>query len=317
MPRRWTETLESLAENPVTRVALGLGLAVLGLSVLRHLAAEVRPEDIARDLAATPLPDILLSLAATGISFLALGGYDVVTAPLRSLPVRVAMLGGAAGYAVSNLFGVSWLTGGLLRHRAYARHGLDAVDVASMIGAVWFGFWLAILAVIGLILTTEFDMPQGLFGLHGMPARGLGVVLLAGVCAAVALTGRAGRQVPLGHWSVTLPGRGQVVRVMALALADVLGASVALYVLLPGDVTTGFAVFFVVFVVALGLGVASHAPGGLGVFEATLVAGLGAAGRSDVLAALLVYRAIYYLLPFVLLFIPALLLMRKPRTDPT
>ena len=135
--------------------------------------------------------------------------------------------------------------------------------------------------------------------------------------SAVALTGRAGRQVPLGHWSVTLPGRGQVVRVMALALADVLGASVALYVLLPGDVTTGFAVFFVVFVVALGLGVASHAPGGLGVFEATLVAGLGAAGRSDVLAALLVYRAIYYLLPFVLLFIPALLLMRKPRTDPT
>ena len=42
-----------------------------------------------------------------------------------------------------------------------------------------------------------------------------------------------------------------------------------------------------------------------------LVAGLGAAGRSDVLAALLVYRLIYYLLPFVVLFIPALMAMRR------
>ena len=293
------------------RGALGLALAALGLSVLRHLAAEVRPEDIARDLAATPLRDILLALAATAISFLALGGYDVVTAPPGLLPRRLAMLGGAAGYAVSNLFGVSWLTGGLLRHRIYAPRGIDAVRVASMIGAVWFGFWLAILTLIGLILLSAFDMPRGVFGLQGLPARALGAVLLAIVAAGVALSGPDGRKVPLGHWSITLPGRGQVLRVMALALADVLGAAVALYGLLPAEVTTSFAVFFVVFVAALGLGVASHAPGGLGVFEATLVAGLGAAGRSDVLAALLVYRLIYYLLPFVVLFIPALMAMRR------
>ena len=46
------------------------------------------------------------------------------------------------------------------------------------------------------------------------------------------------------------------------------------------------------------LAVPTHVPGGLGVIEAIFVAAFGNAGvQSELIAALLAYRALYYLLP--------------------
>ena len=64
--------------------------------------------------------------------------------------------------------------------------------------------------------------------------------------------------------------------------------------------TAGPAAFFVAYVAAIVIGLISHSPGGLGAFEAALLAGLGLAGRPDVLAALILYRLVYYLVPFAL-----------------
>jgi uncharacterized membrane protein YbhN (UPF0104 family) len=44
----------------------------------------------------------------------------------------------------------------------------------------------------------------------------------------------------------------------------------------------------------------SSVPGGLGVFEASVVAMLSGTGRADLAAALLLYRVIYNLVPFVI-----------------
>ena len=74
---------------------------------------------------------------------------------------------------------------------------------------------------------------------------------------------------------------------------DIAAASGTLYVLLPSDVAPGFAIFVIVFVVAMLAGSASHVPGGLGVFEATILIGLGVGARPDAIAALGLYRLIY------------------------
>ena len=58
--------------------------------------------------------------------------------------------------------------------------------------------------------------------------------------------------------------------------------------------------FLILFVAAITFGVISHAPGGLGVIEATILFGLGAGTRPDAVAALVVFRLIYYLLPLCL-----------------
>jgi uncharacterized membrane protein YbhN (UPF0104 family) len=85
---------------------------------------------------------------------------------------------------------------------------------------------------------------------------------------------------------------------MALGVIDICSASAALYVLLPEDHRLGFPAFATLYSFASMLGIASHAPGGLGVFEATILQGVG--GSQDaVLASLLLFRGVYYVVPFL------------------
>jgi uncharacterized membrane protein YbhN (UPF0104 family) len=48
------------------------------------------------------------------------------------------------------------------------------------------------------------------------------------------------------------------------------------------------------------LGFASHAPAGIGVFDAAILIGLGGEDREPLIAALLIFRFLYHLLPFVI-----------------
>ena len=72
----------------------------------------------------------------------------------------------------------------------------------------------------------------------------------------------------------------------------------ALYLVLPPAIAPSVADFAPIYLTALLAGVISHAPGGLGVFEAILLAAFPAQARADVLAGLLCYRLVYNLLPF-------------------
>src|SRR5208283_3422406 len=95
-----------------------------------------------------------------------------------------------------------------------------------------------------------------------------------------------------------LPGPLLTLGQMALGVIDVCSASAALYVLLPKAERFGYPAFATLYSFAAMLGIASHAPGGLGVFEATILQGVR--GSEDaVLASLLLFRGIYYAIPFV------------------
>jgi uncharacterized membrane protein YbhN (UPF0104 family) len=54
----------------------------------------------------------------------------------------------------------------------------------------------------------------------------------------------------------------------------------------------------VIFVFATLFGFASHAPGSLGVFDAAMLVGLGQFNREDMVAGLLLFRLIYFIVPF-------------------
>ena len=96
-----------------------------------------------------------------------------------------------------------------------------------------------------------------------------------------------------------LPGPLLTLGQTTLGVIDVCAAAGALYVLLPSGQGVGFLAFAALYSFAAMLGIASHSPGGLGVFEATMIKGVG--GSPDqLLAALLLFRVIYYIVPFLL-----------------
>jgi uncharacterized membrane protein YbhN (UPF0104 family) len=73
-----------------------------------------------------------------------------------------------------------------------------------------------------------------------------------------------------------------------------------MYVLVPDEPNLGFVVVAVIFVSATLLGFASHSPGGLGVFDAAMLVGLWQMDRESLLAGMLLFRLLYYIVPFVI-----------------
>ena len=85
-----------------------------------------------------------------------------------------------------------------------------------------------------------------------------------------------------------------------IGITDTTFAALALWLLFPGDVHLAFPAFLVVFVMATVLGVVSHVPGGLGVFEAVILLAVPSENVPEVIGSLLLFRLVYYVGPFAL-----------------
>ena len=97
-----------------------------------------------------------------------------------------------------------------------------------------------------------------------------------------------------------LPSGPLVLLQIVVGLLDLSAAALAMYVLLPASLDIGLFRLLAVFIAATLFGFASHAPAGLGVFDATILMGLGGEHREPLLAALLMFRFLYHFVPLLL-----------------
>jgi uncharacterized membrane protein YbhN (UPF0104 family) len=106
-----------------------------------------------------------------------------------------------------------------------------------------------------------------------------------------------------GGWTVQLPNGPTTLLQIGIGILDLACCALAMYMLLPGEPNIGFITLAVIFVTATMLGFASHAPGGLGVFDATMLVALWEFDKEDLLAGLLLFRLLYYITPFIIALI--------------
>jgi phosphatidylglycerol lysyltransferase len=301
-PQAFSRRLSALRAHPSVRIILPLAIVAIGIFVLHKLSRELNWRDVSTSVADLPFSVLTRALLCVAASYAALSLYDVVA--LRTLapgkvPDRLAALAGASGFAISNFLGASWLTGSAVRMRIYSTLGVDLGVIAHVIGMTWMAFFLGLALSLGLLFSFH---PAGLSAIMPIGASAetaVGAALLALLLAVYAWLASGHRQIRLGPLRIELPPLRLAVAITLIAVIDLAVASATLYVLLPADLAGNFAFFFVIYIGGVALGVLSHAPGGIGVFEATLIAGLGAGARADLLAALLVYRVIYFFLPFL------------------
>ena len=293
--------LARVIEHPVFRIVVPLLIVGISAFVLHDLASKVQWSDVRADIAASSWSVVGLAALWTGLSFIALSFYDILavrSVAKGSVPSWVAGLAGASGSAISNLLGFSYLTGTAVRYRVYSSLGLDLSRVAGVIAITWVGFWMGLILILGVLFTLH---PKGLstvLPLDNTTESVIGIGLLVGLAALYLWLSLGSRRLEVGGFGFGLPNFRLAGGLTVAGVIDLGAASMALYVLMPADLVQSFPYFFVVYIGAIALGILSHAPGGLGVFEATIIAGLGASGRSDVLAALLLYRLVYTMMPF-------------------
>ena len=239
----------------------------------------------------------------------------------KEIPYRIAALAGFTSYSVGHNVGATVFTGGAVRYRIYSAWGLDAIEVAKICFVAGLTFWLGNAAVLGLGITYEPEAASAIDQLPPWLNRAFGIAILVVLASYVSWVWSAPRLLGRGGWEVRLPNGPTTLLQIAIGILDLACCAFAMYMLMPDQPNIDFVTLAVIFVTATLLGFASHSPGGLGVFDATMLVALWQFDKEDLLAGLLLFRLLYYLVPFALALVllgirEAQLGLRAPGTLP-
>lgn len=291
--------------------AFTVAVAIAALWVLHAQLAGYDFPGIARAMRAIPLARIFVAAAFTLLSYAILIAYDALSLAYVRQPMSSARTGFASfiAYGLSQTLGFPAFTGGAVRYRLWRGWGLSAPDAVRAAAFAGVTFTIGLMLVTGVSLVLEPSTILRQFGMSAGLPRALGALLLAAVGAFVLLSlQRGGTTMGVARWSFPVPRASLALTQLVVAAGDWTAAAVVLYALLPLPLThdlaaagLGFLPFAGAFVIAQTAGQLSHVPGGLGVFDALMVVLLRPFLPPDrLLGALIAYRAIYYLAPFVL-----------------
>ncbi|NTJ41774.1 UPF0104 family protein [Agrobacterium larrymoorei] len=266
---------------------------------LRHLSLD----DVWDSLAAIGTHDWIMSGLCTLVAYAALAGYDRIA--LQHLKRKVGWLfitlTSFTTYALSHNVGASVFSGAVVRYRAYTSKGLSASEVGILVALCSFTFAIGTIMLIGFILVYEPDITERFVDILPVEAsRTTGILLLA--IAALYVLGSLLKLRPLkiGPFTLFYPEPKLVAQQLVIGPIELIGAAGIIYYALPDVGNPGFMVILGIFLISFSAALISHAPGGLGVLELVFVMGLPDMNPADVIAALLVFRLFYLIIPFVI-----------------
>ncbi len=256
-------------------------------------------------IAAMPTWHIVAASLLTVLNYVILIGYDWLAVRWvgeKNLPLRKIALASFAGYAFSYNFGAT-LFGTSIRYRLYSAWGVPLLKIVKLLVILGLTFWFGVFALAGVVfVVAPFSIPSGLNHLKLPFAHtfwvGVALLLIAlGYVILDALHYR--RPLRFFRWRVSLPPLRLTLYQIVIACGDLLVAAAILYTLLP-PVEGGYVRVLGVFMLAFVAAVLSHVPGGYGVFDVLIVEFLPKEHGPAVVAALLVFRVIYYWLPLLI-----------------
>src|ERR1700746_734228 len=257
--------------------------------------------------ALTEIPTGHIAIAALCVvgSFCTLTFYDFFalrTIGRKHVPYRIAALSSFTSYTIGHNIGATVFTGGAIRFRIYSEYGLSAVDVAKICFLSGLTFWLGNTFVLGIGMAWH---PGAASAMDQLPAA-INRLVAFGVLSAILAyfvwlsLGEERRELGQNGWKVKLPSAPLTLVQILIGVLDLGFCAMAMYLLMPGDPGIGFMSLAVVFILATLLGFASHAPGSIGVFDAAMLVALPQFGREQLLATLLVFRVLYFVIPFTI-----------------
>jgi uncharacterized membrane protein YbhN (UPF0104 family) len=246
---------------------------------------------------------IALAALCVACAFFTLTFYDLFalrTIGKKHVPYRIAALSGFTSYTIGHNIGATVFTGGAIRFRIYSDWGLNAVDVAKICFISGLTFWLGNMFVLGIGMAWHPAAAGAIDLLPDSINRLIALGCLAGIAIYLAWLANGRRELGQNGWKVILPSARLTLVQILIGVVDLSFCAMAMYILMPATPHIDFISLAVVFIFATLIGFASHAPGSLGVFDAAMLIALPEFGKEQLLAALLVFRILYFVIPFTI-----------------
>ena len=293
---------------------IGLAAVVFSVWLLYKELRGVSWSDMTASLSAIPPRSWLLSALATLVAYGALAGYDRVA--LMHLRKHVSWLFIAVTsfttYALSHNIGASVFSGAVVRYRAYSSRGLNGHEIGILVAFCSFTFMLGTLLLAGVVLVIEPDIVERFVDILPLGAsRTTGFIVLGLIAIYFAGSLLGFRSLKFARFELSYPRPRVVLQQLWIAPLELLGAAGIIYFALPEVGNPGYFVVLGIFLVSFSAALMSHAPGGLGVLELVFITGLPDMDPADVLAALIVFRLFYLLVPFMIALIVILVFERS------
>ncbi len=290
------------------KIVRGLGpiiVAAIFITAVYLLYREIRKysfDELYMSVYRIPNWNLFMSVFFAIINYIILIGYDwlAIRGIHKNLPIHKVSLVSFVGQAVSYNFG-ALLGGSTVRYRFYRSWGFSSIDIVKLILMLAITFWVGALGLAGAIfLFIPPEIPPDLA--HYFPMqdiRPLGALLLVIAISYLLVCKFVHKPIHIGGKEFSFPPFHIAVTQAIVASADLVAACGCLYVLLPESANISFIQFLPMYLMAMVAVVLTHVPGGAGVLEITILH-LTSASTQDVLAALLCFRVIYYLIPLLI-----------------
>lgn len=286
--------------RPIITSLIAVALFSAAAWVLHSELRDLQLEDLAQALADLPRGAVLLAATLAVFNYGFMVCYDGLALRQlgRDLGFTRTALAAFVGYAYSNNLGFQVVSGTTVRYRLYSRWGLGGNELARLVVFNLVAVNLGIVTLLGTAFVLDPSAwllgfsPAGMWDVVG------GILLLVPLLYLLACA-RIRGQLRVGGYELDLPrpvlGTGQIVT----GTLDWLMATTILWILLPeGEIA--FTTLLAAFMAAQVVGLVSQVPGGLGVFEGSMLLLLGSeVPRETLLSALLFFRLVYYVLPLV------------------
>ena len=287
------------------RLGIFLSIVIIAVAavVLYRKLHNINVSKVLTAMATVEYRDVAISALFVALGYFTLTFYDLFalrTIGRKDVPYRVAALAGFTSYSVGHNVGASVFTGGAVRYRIYSAWGIDAIEVAKICFIAGLTFWLGNITVLGFGFAYH---PQAASDIDQLPLwlnRLLGIAALLTLIGYITWVWRTPRVIGRQNWQVRLPHGPLTLLQIFIGIVDLSCCAMAMYVLVPNEPHMQFIDIAVIFITATLLGFASHSPGGLGVFDAAMLIALWEFDAEELLAGLLIFRLLYYIMPFTM-----------------
>lgn len=284
-------------------IVISIAIAAAAIFALTHTLKKIDYNEVFEVVRNTNAGLIVLAGMLVATSYGSLTLYDLLalrTIGRPDIPYRVAALASFTSYPIAHGVGAVSLISPAIRYRIYSYNGLGAFDVANICFLTGLTFWLGNLTALGIGLLYAPDAISVVDFLPPKINQWVATALLLGIVSFLAWCWSSPRNIGTRRWPIRLPSGPMVLLQIAIGIFDLGAAALAMYVLIPAELNIGIFPVAAVFIAATLLGFASHTPAGIGVFDATILIGLGSDDKEPLIAALLMFRLLYHFLPFVI-----------------
>lgn len=301
-----TSNLNQTAQRTLAqRILSGVSvlICVLAIGIIFREFRATNWHDVFENLHHISRLEIGIALFFVLCSYGAIACYDVLAFEYinKKLAVQKITFASLITYSISPNVGFAFLSGSMLRYRLYRQWQISNFDIAQIIAFTNFNLWVGLIPISGLVLSfSSFSLPDIIrlpLLVKSLESFGGILLIMSGIYLGLSYWLR--KPLTWKQYQIQFPSLAISIKQIIIFGLDWGFAALALYYLLELPIDYPF--FFGAYVVAMIAGLISTIPGGLGIFETVILFFFVPLKSQEViLATLIVFRSLYYFLPFAI-----------------